>query len=103
MEARLNKENFLDGFKLKRSTKSFLGEDRTEGFMYLHNATVSRLVHGKDIEFGKMDYTKFTMTDLENYIHYFEQVFQPKIDKANKLFKILDNAKSVFSTSKVYY
>lgn len=103
MELELNKTSFLEEFTRVRSIENRKAKDRSEGFMYLHKVTTKKLAKGKDIDIGKIDFTKFTYEDLEEYIEYFDNFVAPKISKIDSFFNIVKSAESVFSSEKCCY
>ncbi len=102
MEITLNKESFLDEFKKVRSIENKSVSDRTEGFLYLHNATICRLANGKNVDVDKLDFEKFTYEDLRDYMRYYENYLLPKIDMVHNLFSIVRSSESMFSNSKQF-
>ena len=103
MEVAVNTESFLEEFKKLKSIEKRKGTPRSAGFLYLHNTTTNRLANGGDVEIQKLDFTKFTNQDLEDYIQYYEEQLSPKVDSVRKLFGIIKNAESIFSPGKTYY
>lgn len=103
MELQLDKVSFIDEFKKIRKVENIEPKDRTKGFMYLHNSTTKRLANGGSLEFKDIDFTKFTNEDLENYMDYYNIMFEPKINMVEKLFHIMNKAETVFSAKKRYY
>lgn len=103
MEVVINKESFLDEFKKLKSIEKRKGTKHSPGFLYIHNTTTNRLACGKEVEMGKLDFTKFTYQDLEDYMDYYEENLSPKVDAVRKLFSVIKSAESVFSQNKTYY
>lgn len=103
MDLVINKVSFADEFKKVRNTREKKVKDRTYGFKYLHNMTTRRLAEGKEFSIGLLDFTKFTMEDLEEYMQYYSETLQPKISTAKALFNVLTEAGAVFSPKKTYY
>lgn len=103
MELTLNKVSFADEFKKVRNTHEVKAKDRSEGFKYLHNMTTKRFAEGGEFSIGLLDFTKFTMKDIEDYMEYYNESLLPKISTANALFKALSEAGSVFSPKKRFY
>ncbi len=103
MEAQLNKESFLDGFKIKSSVKKPKVKQHTEGFVYLHDSIVNKLLGGESIDLDKLDFSKFTTDDLDDYVEYYGRYIEPKVRKAESLFKIIKKADEVFSPNKKYF
>ena len=103
MELILNKVSFADEFKKVRNTREKKAKERTYGFKYLHNMTTRRFAEGGDFSIGLLDFDKFTMEDLEEYMEYYNENLQPKLNAANSLFKALTEAGAVFSPKKRYY
>lgn len=103
MELQINQENFLSGFTKLQNVENRKTKERSEGFRYLHETTTKRLAEGEEFKLGNLDFSKFTYDDLNEYLEYYEQVLQPRIDAANQLFHVIRQAGSVFSPDKRYY
>ena len=103
MELVINKVSFADEFKKVRNTQEKKAKERTEGFIYLHNMTTRRFAEGGEFNIGLLDFTKFTMADIEEYMEYYNENLLPKVATAGKLFKVLNEAGAVFSPKKTYY
>lgn len=103
MELQINQENFLSGFIKLQNIENRKGKDRTDGFRYLHEMTTKRLAEGEEFKIGNLDFSKFTYDDLNEYLEYYEQILQPRINAANQLFSVIRQAGSVFSSEKRYY
>ena len=103
MELKINKLSFIDEFKAVRNIENRKAKDRTEGFNYLHNATIKKLAEGGSIEMQEFDFSKFTYEDLEDYLEYYNNNLVGKIEKIKGLFDILKGAETIFSPGKRYY
>lgn len=103
MELEIRKDSFIDEFVNVKNMGNRTVYNRTEGFMYLHNSTTKRLTNGKNFEVADIDFSKFTTDDLTEYLRYYRNVLEPKINMVRDLFKVLDNAESIFSVKKRYY
>lgn len=103
MDLVLNKVSFADEFKKVRNTREKKAKDRSYGFKYLHNMTTRRFAEGGEFSIGLLDFSKFTMEDLEEYMEYYTDYLQPKLESAKCLFKALTEAGAVFSPKKTYY
>lgn len=103
MELQINKETFLNGFVKLHNVENRKAKERSEGFRYLHDMTSKRLAEGGEFEIGDLDFSKFTYDDLNEYLEYYEQVLQPRVNAANQLFGVIRQASSVFSSEKRYY
>lgn len=103
MELQVNKLSFIDEFKTVRNIENRKAKERTAGFNYLHNATTKRLAEGGKIEIQKIDFSKFTSDDLEDYMQYYETVLEPKLSLVRELFDVMNRAESLFSNNKHCY
>ncbi len=103
MEVAINTNSFLDEFKKLKSIEKRKGTKRSPGFLYIHNMTTNRLACGKDVEVAKLDFSKFTYQDLEDYMQYYEENLSPKVQAVRELFSVIKTAESVFSPDKCYY
>ena len=103
MEVQFNKLSFIDEFKTVRNIENRKAKDRTEGFNYLHNAITKRLAEGGKIEMKKIEFSKFTNDDLEEYMQYYETVLEPKLSMIRALFNAMNRAESLFSNNKHCY
>lgn len=103
MELQINQENFLSGFTRLQNIENRKAKERSDGFRYLHDTTTKRLAEGEKVEIDSLDFSKFTYEDLNEYLEYYEQILQPRIDAANQLFHVIRQADSVFSPDKRYY
>ena len=103
MELQVNKTSFVDEFITVRNIEKRKAKERTKGFNYLHNATTKRLAEGEKLEIQKIDFSKFSYKDLEDYLEYYNNNLGPKVEKVNELFIILKKAEVVFSPNKVFY
>lgn len=103
MELRLNTESFLNDFTTVRNIGNRKAKERSDGFMYLHEATTKRLAMGDGFEMGDIDFTKFTNDDLVDYMKYYQSTLEPRIKMVKDLFSLMNNAKSVFSKQKQFF
>ena len=103
MEMQLNKISFLDEFAKVQNIENRKARERTEGFRYLHNMTTKHMAEGGDLQLENLDFSKFTYADLTDYMEYYENTLAPKIQKANDLFKAIQQVSAVFSPGKRYY
>lgn len=100
MELEINKVSFLDEFTNVHNMGNRKAKNRSEGFMYLHNMITKKLAEGNKFTIGTIDFSKFTSQDMEDYIEYYNEYLEPKVQTANYLFNIFRQAETVFSTEK---
>ena len=103
MELELNKKSFLDEFTKLKSIENRKPKDRTDGFVYIHNTTIKRLAEGEKFEVSEVDFSKFTYNDMTDYMEYYQNVLEPKIQLARKLFECISSAGNIFSVDKRFY
>ncbi len=100
MELEVNKNSFLKEFTEVHNMGNRKVRNRSEGFMYLHNMITKKLAEGNNFKIGNLDFSKFTCQDMEDYIEYYNDYLEPKVQTANCLFNIFQKAENVFSTEK---
>jgi len=103
MELTLDKTSFLDEFRTLKSIENRSAPARTDGFRYLHEMTTCRLADGEGFKIGDLDFTRFTYDDLLDYMTYYSDNLEPKINLANKLFGVPRSAGAIFAPDKRYY
>ena len=100
MELEINKNSFLKEFTDVHNMGNRTIRKRSNGFMYLHNMITKKLAEGSKFTIGNLDFSQFTYDDMNDYIAYYNEYLEPKVKTANQLFKIFQEAESVFSTEK---
>ena len=100
MELEINKNSFLKEFTDVHNMGNRTIRKRSEGFMYLHNMITKKLAEGSKFTIGNLDFSRFTYDDMNDYIEYYNEYLEPKVRTANQLFRIFQEAESVFSTAK---
>lgn len=103
MEMELKKESFLDGITKLRNIENRQPVKRSDGFVYLHDMITVRLAYGQKFSVGDLDFSKFTEDDLTDYVRYYQENLEPKIQKVSAFFEIVRRAAAVFSTGARYY
>ena len=100
MELEINKNSFLKEFTDVHNMGNRTIKKRSDGFMYLHNMITKKLAEGSKFTIGNLDFSQFTYDDMNDYIAYYNEYLEPKVRTANQLFRIFQEAESVFSTAK---
>ena len=103
MELTLNAPSFLDEITKIRGAKKDDYKTFSSGFRYLHDIISNKLVKDEEVNLKDFDYSKFTYSDLESYIEYYESHIQPKVNKLSQLFEIISESCTVFSAKRTFY
>ena len=96
MELELDKDSFLDDVRNIRSIRRNKEQERTEGFMYLHESITGSLFDGKGFSVENIDFTKFTSDDLYDYATFYGDYISPRIKTAGALFSAVESAHAMF-------
>lgn len=98
MELELQKDSFLDDVRNIRSIRGKKPE-RSEGFIYLHQATTQKLFDDKGFCVKDIDFSKFTYDDLKDYMQYYDEVLSERIRTAEKLFEAIEAMNAKFRSN----
>ncbi len=101
MEMQMNKESFYDSIVNVRSKRKAQRE-YSEGFLYLHEAIIVKVINGENFDVGNMDLSKFTDDDLSEYTKYYSDEVEPKLNTLAALLGMVKKAAGVFSEKRIY-
>ena len=103
MELELTKDSFLDDIRNIRSVRRKKEQERSEGFVYLHETITKSLFDGKGFCVEDIDFSKFTYDELEEYTEFYNNHLSPRIRTAGALFGAVESASAMFVPKKNFH
>ena len=77
MSKKSKKRSLLDEFVKIKKVDGICVRDRSKGFRYLHNTITKRLALGENFVMGNLDFSKFTIHDIDEYLTYYTGYLEP--------------------------